>query len=47
MSVDVLKGLLSKTQTGDQILEVLNTFVEDSKEQQTPDTYGTLDVMEF
>lgn len=47
MSIDIIKGLLSKANTGDQILEVLNTFIGDSKEQQTPDTYGTLEDLMF
>ena len=47
MSIDIIKGLLSKANTGDQILEVLNTFVSDSEEQQTPDTYGTLEDLMF
>lgn len=47
MSIDIMKGLLSKANTGDQLLEILNTLVSDSEDQQSPDTYGTLGDTEF
>ena len=40
-------GALRKGSTGDQILEILEALVGDSEDQQSPDTYGTLEEQTF